>query len=201
MKNRTPISLFPFLSVLLSTMGVLSFLAVTLVLFSGSDTPLARPKQPVEVRWVGAPPHVRPLLVECRRGSVLIHDGPGGARFDRPALEREVAIVKELLAAASGELGPTPSETQRWFYFKTTLPQDPRLAASFTLWMHDLEIDNLTGKNRARLVERYPILLIYPDGVDTYDLASYLLEMTTRLAIGLEPMLPGWELPYQNLGS
>lgn len=34
MRNRTPISIFPFLSVLLSTLGVLSFLAVTFLMFT-----------------------------------------------------------------------------------------------------------------------------------------------------------------------
>ena len=201
MKNRTPISIFPFLSVLLSTMGVLSFLAVTFVLFSGTDAPRTKPEKQVKVSWVGAPPHVRPLLVEFRGNTVLIHDRPGGRSFARAALEREVAVVKELMATSESDLGLTPSETQRWFFFKTTVPQEPRLAASFTRMMHDLEIENLTGQNRAQQVERYPILLIYPDGVETYDLASYLLEMTTRLATGLEPMLPGWDLPYQKLGS
>jgi hypothetical protein len=34
-----------------------------------------------------------------------------------------------------------------------------------------------------------------------YDLASYLVETTTRLPMGLEPMLKGWELPYRKHAS
>ena len=37
--------------------------------------------------------------------------------------------------------------------------------------------------------------------VPCYQLTSYLLDTTTRLAVGLEPMLEGWSLPYRKNAS
>jgi hypothetical protein len=203
MRNRTPVSIFPFLSVLLSTMGVLSFLAVTFLMFSRTDSAPARPAQPVQVQWVGAPPHVRPVLVECRADVLLLHPAGGGPvrRFERAALERESALVQQMVKDGYGQLGPVPSRTQMWFYLKTAIQNERRLLGTFTRAMHDVEIDNLSGQAQKAQVERYPILLVYPDGIAVYDLASYLVETTTRLSVGLEPMLKGWELPYSKEAS
>lgn len=203
MKNRTPISIFPFLSVLLSTMGVLSFLAVTFLLFNQTEPAVQRPEKKIEVRWVGAPPRVRPILIECRKGVIIIHSpsGRGPVSFSRAALEQEVDVVKDLMARAGAELGPAPTETQLWVLFKREIPYEPRLANSFTRLVHELERENNAGENRRLQVERYPILLIYPDGLESYELASYLLETTTRLSTGLEPMLKGWDFPYADLRS
>jgi hypothetical protein len=203
MRSRSPISLFPFLSVLLSTLGVLSFLAVTFLMFSRSAKAPPRPAQPVQVQWVGAPPHVRPLLVECRADAVVLHGGPGGTTrsFDRAALERESVLVRQMVQDAYGQLGPVPSRTQLWFYLKSAIQNEPRLVGTFTRALHDVEIDNLSGQSQRKQVERYPILLVYPDGIATYDLAAYLVETTTRLSVGLEPMLKGWQLPYGKEAS
>ena len=183
-------------------MGVLAFLAITFLLFA-NITPAARPKEetPLEVRWVGAPDYVRPILAEAKGATLLLHEKKGGAplSFTREALHQEVAVVKELVNAAAGSLGPIPNRTQLWVYLKGIIPNERRLNGSFTAAMHWVELNNLTGRSREERVERYPILLVYPDGVETYELASYLLEMTTRLSVGVEPMLPEWELPYRNL--
>ena len=88
---------------------------------------------------------------------------------------------------------PTPS-------FQTRVCEN-RLNNSFTRLAYDIEQENTAGESRRLLVERYPILLIYPDGLESYELASYLLETTTRLSTGLEPMLKGWDFPYSGLRS
>lgn len=202
MRNRTPISIFPFLSVLLSTLGVLSFLAVAFLLFSRTEATPEKAPEPVKVGWVGAPAHVRPLLVECRSDGLRVHlTGSGPLRFDRAALERESDVVHQLVNAGYGQLGPAPSRTQLWVFLKTAIQNERRLVGSFTRAMHDLELANLTGEARERQEERYPILLVYPDGVETYELAAYLVETTTRLSVGLEPMLKGWKLPYRKEAS
>jgi len=200
MRNRTPISIFPFLSVLLSTLGVLSFLAVTFLMFSRTDSAPRQAPQPVEVQWVGAPPHVRPMLVECREGALLVHlrGERKTRRFERDALQRESALVRQMVQNGYGQLGPAPSRTQLWFYLKSAIQNERRLAGSFTRLLHDVEIDNLSGQGRSQQQEHYPILLVYPDGIAIYDLASYLVETTTRLPMGLEPMQRGWQLPYQK---
>ena len=203
MKNRTPISIFPFLSVLLSTMGVLSFLAVTFLLFNQTEPAVQRAEKKIEVRWNGAPPHVRPILVECRKEVIVIHSGStkGRLTFSRATLEKEVGIVKELMARAGGELGPAPTESQLWVLFKREIPYESRLTDSFTRLVHQIEMENNAGENRRIQVERYPILLVYPDGLKSYELASFLVETTTRLSTGLEPMLKGWDFPYADLRS
>ena len=73
MKRRVSITIFPFLSVLLCTMGILSFLSVTFLLISRADPVPAAAAKPVEVRWTGAPDYVRALRVECLAGEARLH--------------------------------------------------------------------------------------------------------------------------------
>lgn len=198
MHSRPVISLFPFLSVLICTMGVLSFLAVTFLLMSSSSKALPKPaEKPVQVRWVGAPDYVRPLLVECRGDGALLRGdlGTPDRFFSKAALAREVNIVRSMEEAGVGRLGLGMGRQTLWLYFKSALDQERRLEGSFTLLMHHVELSNLTGENHRHREEHYPILLVYPDGVDTFDQVTYLVETTTRLSTGVEPMLPGWTLP------
>lgn len=194
------VSLFPFLSVLLCTMGVLSFLAVTFLLFSEREQAVTV-VQPVEVRWIGAPAHVRPLLVECRATRVVLHGTAGRTTFSRERIDREAERVKALQERALRVLGPSAGREQLWLFFKTVLAGEQALADSFTLALHAVELDNLQGRAKAARIERYPILLVYPRGIGTCDRVAYLAETTTRLHLGLEPMLDGWELPYGDAAS
>ena len=59
------VTLFPFLSVLLSTMGILAFLSISflLVVPQDADSP-AIPKR-IQFEWVGAPGYVRPIYIRC----------------------------------------------------------------------------------------------------------------------------------------
>lgn len=201
MRSRTPISLFPFLSVLLSTMGVLSFLAVTFLLFANPQSQ-KQPNSPiVEINWTGAPTHVRPVLMEAR-GTELVVLNVGGVplqSFKLLQLQEEVATIKLLVREGMESMEGAPNDTQLWVFLKNNIRNDAALKGSFASMINDLEISNLSGSGRKSQVERYPILLIYPDGIPVYSLASYLIETTSRLALGLEPMLENWSLPYQNL--
>lgn len=198
MRDRVTVTLFPFLSVLVSAMGVLSFLAVTFLLFVRQDQALPVEKKPVQVSWVGAPEHVRPLLVECRDDGVIFHRRRNGTTrsYSVQALEKEVEIVKELEQRSIDQLGPAPDPYRLWLYLKNAIQAEPRLSRSFTKAIHSLELYNLTGEGRRSFIQFYPILLVFPTGVRTYELAAYLVETTTRLPVGLEPLLEGWELPY-----
>lgn len=200
MKSRTPVSLFPFLSVLLCTMGVLSFLAVTFLLLSRQEQSAKLKSEPVEVRWVGAPAHVRPMLVECASDGIRVHYRQGGTPrfFSLDSLERESDLVKNLMERGASRFGEFPGESGIWLYFKETVPRERRLVGTLTRLMHDVEISNLTGRSKRTETARYPIFLVYPDGIDAYELVSYLVESTTRLSVGVEPMLRGWILPYQE---
>lgn len=203
MGGRTPVTLFPFLSVLISAMGVLSFIAVTFLMFVRQEQAPAEPVQTVEVSWTGAPEHVRPLLVECRSDGVVFHTETGSLTYFFPlrALEDEVAIVKQLQKKAMARLGVSPDSSRLWLYMKEIILRDERLAESLTTEFNQLEFLNLTRERRRKGIQKYPILLVYPDGIKAYQLVAYLVETTTRLSVGLEPMLEGWSLPYKQDAS
>ena len=198
MRARTQVTLFPFLSVLISTMGVLSFLAVTFLLFAQQSQQEEPKKREVEVSWVGAPPHVRPILVEIHGHVVRVH-GPTWKEpqvFSVQQLKEEVKIVKELRNRGLSQMGILFDRYRLWLFMKSAIPKDDRLRGSFTLAMHALELYNLSGAGRKNIEQRYPILLVYAGGVSIYELASFLLDTTTQMNVGLEPMLENWALPY-----
>ena len=47
--------------------------------------------------------------------------------------------------------------------------------------------------------EYYPLILVYPDGVLTTELLLIVIDQIGGLNYGLEPMLPHWNVPYQEL--
>ena len=203
MGSRSPVTLFPFLSVLISMMGVLSFIAVTFQMFVRQEQIPVETTQAVEVRWVGAPEHVRPLLIECKSDGVVIHKETGRITDFYPlrTLEEEVAIVKQLLRRGLAQLGVSPDSSELWLYMKQAIRGEERLDNTITGEFNELELLNLSGEQRRKEIQKYPILLVFPDGIKAYQLVSYLVETTTRLSLGLEPMLEGWSLPYQKHAS
>jgi len=58
------VTIFPFLSVLLSTMGVLAFLSISFLLITPELTEFQDRKQ-IEFQWVGAPGYVEPIFIRC----------------------------------------------------------------------------------------------------------------------------------------
>ena len=59
------VTLFSFLSVLLSTMGVLAFLSISFLLVVPQDADsLSTPKR-IKFEWVGAPGYVKPIFIRC----------------------------------------------------------------------------------------------------------------------------------------
>ena len=58
------VTLFPFLSVLLSTMGVLAFLSISFLIITPELTEFQDRKQ-IEFQWVGAPGYVEPIFIRC----------------------------------------------------------------------------------------------------------------------------------------
>jgi len=76
MRSKIPpptVSLFPFLSVLLSTMGILAFLAITFLLFPQMEqnTPVSKT---IDFQWVGAPASVSPVFIRCYKDRVVYYD-------------------------------------------------------------------------------------------------------------------------------
>ena len=64
-------------------------------------------------------------------------------------------------------------------------------------YFQELVMHNEKRKRAFETTEHYPLLLIYPNGVLSSELMMSLIEQVPGLNIGLEPMLPQWEVPYQ----
>ena len=58
---------------------------------------------------------------------------------------------------------------------------------------------NKSIKKQFGNTEYYPLILVYPDGVLTTELLLVVIDQIEGLNYGLEPMLPHWNVPYQEL--
>lgn len=159
------VSLFPFLSVLLSTMGVLAFLAISFVVTTQEDVQPPRP-QPIEFQWVGAPGYVNPIFIRCYADRIEYYD----------LFRNRERVVR---------LGHLMQEIKR---------KNPELLRYFS----EIAVENLRIKRRFGQTEHYPLLLVYPDGILAAEVLMALIEQVEGLNVGLEPMLPHWEVPYQS---
>ena len=159
------VSLFPFLSVLLSTMGVLAFLAISFVVTTQEDVQPPRP-QPIEFQWVGAPGYVNPIFIRCYADRIEYYD----------LFRNRERVVR---------LGHLMQEIKR---------KNPELLRYFS----EIAVENLRIKRRFGQTEHYPLLLVYPDGILAAEVLMALIEQVEGLNVGLEPMLPHWEGPYQS---
>lgn len=195
MKLRSPLTLLPLLSVMVAAMGTLAFLAMTLVPLQARQQRDWENGLRVQVEFAGAPARALALPLECRADGVTLHEADAAARFfpvDR--LRREAAVVRDLRERSSGQAGDALTRDQEWLFFKAVIGRDSRLKGSLTLALHLLEMGNLKGEARSRRQEYYPVLLVFPDGVTSYDLVAFLLETTSRFTVKAEPMLPGWSV-------
>ena len=59
------VTLFPFLSVLLSTMGVLAFLSISFLLIAQHDSDASSNPKNIQFQWIGAPASVKPIFIRC----------------------------------------------------------------------------------------------------------------------------------------
>jgi len=159
------VSLFPFLSVLLSTMGVLAFLAISFVITTQDEVQPPRP-QPVEFQWVGAPGYVNPIFIRCYADRIEYYD----------LFRNRERVVR---------LGHLMQQIER---------KNPELLRYFS----EISAENLRIKRRFGQTEHYPLLLVYPEGILAAEVLMALIEQVEGLNVGLEPMLPHWEVPYQS---
>ena len=63
--NFPKVTLFPFLSVLLSTMGILAFLSISFLIVVPEDTNSTMGHKRLQFEWVGAPGFVKPIFFRC----------------------------------------------------------------------------------------------------------------------------------------
>jgi hypothetical protein len=195
MSPRSTLTLFPLLSIMVAAMGTQAFLAMVLVMQQGHEEHAKAGEVLVHIALDHAPPKAIPLAIECRAEGVLLHEQAGPPRFfSSERLRREVMVVKDLRERGAGQAGASLTRDQEWLFFKAVIERDPRLKDTLTLALHLIEMSNLKGSPKARPNEFYPVLLVYPDGVDAYELTSFLMELTSRLPVEAEPMSTNWTL-------
>ena len=68
-KNNIPISLFPFVSVLLCIIGVLALITVAMPI--AQEKEISQPMQQIQFQWVGAPEYVKPFFIRCFKGELI----------------------------------------------------------------------------------------------------------------------------------
>ena len=161
------VTLFPFLSVLLSTMGVLAFLSISFLLVIPENAVDPVKPRNFQFEWVGAPGYVSPVFIRCFKDRVEYFN-----LFDN----RDHTIsLDQLLDQLEGE--------------------KPDLISYF------VQLSSLTKKIKKQFgnTEYYPLVLVYPDGVLTTELLLVVIDQIEGLNYGLEPMLPHWNVPYQEL--
>lgn len=163
--SKPDVSLFPFLSVLLCTMGILAFMSITFLLVSHQDIEDPTPKT-IDFQWVGAPNFVNPVFIRCYKDQIEYFDV-----FKNE--DRSISLV-QLLEEIQGQNRP------------------------FIRYLRQLVMLNTQIKRSFGTKEYYPLLLVYPDGILASELLMLIIERIEGLNVGLEPMLPNWNIPYQS---
>ncbi|MBF0237502.1 MAG: hypothetical protein HQM12_07345 [SAR324 cluster bacterium] len=103
------VSLFPFLSVLVCTMGILAFISITFILESVPD--IQQQTEHVTIEWTGAPAYVQPIIFRCRDNRVSYYD-----LFEK---QEKILSLEELL----GELKGENSELKKYLHQLAALNQ------------------------------------------------------------------------------
>jgi hypothetical protein len=192
----SPAFAIPFLGILIGSVGLVGIGTGALALFE-SRRDLPERGISVQVEWEGAPSYVRIVLLECRADGVTLHEGrEKTARFfPLERLSREVEAVRDLRERGVTQAGGALTRDQEWLYFKAVIERDHRFRDSLTLALHQIELANLKRERGTRREERYPVLLVTPGGLDSYEFATALIESTSRLPAVAEPVLPDWRFP------
>lgn len=116
-RSKLPLtSLFPFLSVLICIMGVLAFIAVSLLLLKQTNLPEID-RQVVEFQWVGAPDYVKPVYIRCFQDEIVFYDLFQGKDFRLP--------FQALLAEIQLNNGPLSR------YLRRVVSENQRIKRSF----------------------------------------------------------------------
>jgi hypothetical protein len=132
--------------------------------------------------------------VECRLDGITFYEGREAPPrfFSMERLNRELAVVHNLQERGTAQAGGTLTRDQEWLFFKAVIERDQRLRDTLTLALHLVEIGNLKGEGKPKREERYPIILVSADALNTYGVVTELMDITSRMPVGVEPLLPGW---------
>ena len=72
-RSEPSVTLFPFLSVLLSAMGVLAFLSISFLMITPKLKEVTSRKE-VQFQWVGAPGYGEPIFIRCLEDRIEYFD-------------------------------------------------------------------------------------------------------------------------------
>ena len=72
--QKTTVTLFPFLSVLLCTMGILAFLSISFLLVAHDQNVPMSPSKKVTFEWIGAPASVKPIFFRCYKNRIVYYN-------------------------------------------------------------------------------------------------------------------------------
>ena len=61
----TKLTLFPFISVLICTMGILAFISITFLLIFPQNLVSTSKSKQIKLEWLGAPANVKPIFFRC----------------------------------------------------------------------------------------------------------------------------------------
>ncbi len=68
--QTTNVTLFPFLSVLLCTMGILAFLSISFLLVVPYHNDYISKSKQIKFEWIGAPAYVKPIYFYCYKNRI-----------------------------------------------------------------------------------------------------------------------------------
>ena len=152
---------------------------------------LLREQRTVRFAWQGAPQPTQLLVVQCRADGVALTTPGGGPKhfFPLSELAREVVMVKALQDRVAGRVAQGAGRRAQWQALGKLLPREPRLRDSLSLALR--RVEHRGGQGREPWA---PLLLVYPEGLQSYDLAAFLVDAATLWPVVAEPMLPGWRV-------
>lgn len=163
-KISAALNLFPFLTILLATMGILAFISLCL-LFStpegeyhvaqtrGENTPGEGDTVMVEFKMIGKPDFIYPHYVICKKNELILQDNKTVVPWNE-----EVGIILYLS------------------------------------YLYNLQDINNQHHQKFQDHQEYIIFVVYPGGILTYFQARHFLQKITTLNFGVEPMLANWKV-------
>ena len=190
-KEKLEISLFPFLSIFLCVMGVLSFINI----LSSVSTP-----QKIE------------LTMELEQGykvAFQLFTLPDGV-ISVPPINRLLELQKVVNDEDRSLLAMIILRRQRIINEVKYAQADPTLVArepdveDIRLWMYEIRLINEMALRENFLYEEFVLFGIYPNGGEAYQKVRSVMARSgdaRNISVGLEPLDANWSLSLHNQGA
>ena len=190
-QEKLEISLFPFLSIFLGVMGVLSFINI----LSSVSTP-----QKIE------------LTMELEQGykvAFQIFTLPDGV-ISVPPINRLVELQQVVDDESRSLLAMIILRRQRMIDEVRYAQADPTLVArppnveDISLWLYEIRQINEMALRVNFLYEEFVLFGIYPNGGEAYQKVRSVMSRSAdarSISIGLEPLDANWSLSLHNQGA